>query len=116
MTVEEIKSYFDDHFFVERLTSKVENKKLINDFVAPKKGANLGAYLHDKAWNDDLEGETKVYLIKDENDFLIAFFSIKCGLLYDNHEYERLKCDELEFVNLVVGEYKRNPYDFKTRL
>lgn len=38
MTVEEIKSYFDDHFFIERLTSQMENKKLINDFTAPKKG------------------------------------------------------------------------------
>lgn len=108
MTIDEIKSYFESHFSVERLTSKVENKNLIKNFKAPEKGFKLGEYLHEKAWTDDLEGETKVYLIKDENDFLVAFFSIKCGLLYDSHEYEKLKGDELEFVNLVVEQYEMN--------
>lgn len=108
MTIEEIKSYFDGHFSVERLTAKAENKDLIKNFKAPKKGFKLGEYLHEKAWTDDLEGETKVYLIKDDEGFLVAFFSIKCGLLYDSHEYEKLKGDELEFVNLVVEQYEMN--------
>ncbi|MCM1049429.1 MAG: hypothetical protein NC433_13495 [Clostridiales bacterium] len=111
MTIDEIKSYFQDNFYVERLTSKAENKNLIKAFEAPKKGIMLEWYLHQKAWNDDLEGETKVYLIKDKNDFLVAFFSIKCGLLYDSHEYEKLKGDELEFVNLVIEQYEMNLSD-----
>ncbi len=108
MTIDEIKSYFQDHFYVERLTSKAENKDLIKTFEAPEKGVKLGEYLHKKAWMDDVEGETKVYLIKDKNDFLVAFFSVKCGLLYDSHEYEKLKGSELEFVNLVVEQYEMN--------
>lgn len=108
MTIEEIKSYFDGHFSVERLTAKAENKDLIKSFKAPEKGFKLGEYLHEKAWTDDLEGETKVYLIKDDEGFLVAFFSVKCGLLYDSHEYEKLKGDELEFVNLVVEQYEMN--------
>lgn len=106
MTAEEIRLYFNRHFIVERLASKVENKKLIKSFQAPEKGVSLGKYLHEKAWTDDLEGETKVYLIKDDKDFLVAFFSVKCGLLYDSHEYERLEGDELEFVNLIVEQYE----------
>ena len=108
MTVDEIKAYFEDHFLVERLTNKAENKNVIKNFEAPLKGFKLGKYLREEAWKDDLEGETKVYLIKDKNDFLVAFFSIKCGLLYDNHEYEKLKGDELDFVNLVVQQYEMN--------
>lgn len=108
MTIEEIKSYFDGHFSVERLTAKAENKDLIKSFKAPEKGFMLGKYLHEKAWEDDLEGETKVYLIKDDEGFLVAFFSVKRGLLYDSHEYEKLKGDELEFVNLVVEQYEMN--------
>lgn len=108
MTIEEIKSYFDGHFSVERLTAKAENKDLIKSFKAPEKGFKLGEYLHEKAWTDDLEVETKVYLIKDDEGFLVAFFSVKCGLLYDSHEYEKLKGDELEFVNLVVEQYEMN--------
>jgi len=102
MTVEEIKRYFDSYFFVERLTSDANNRERIKSFEAPGQGENLERYLHEKAWTDDKEGETKVYLIKDKNDFLVAFFSFKCGLLYDSHEYEKLTGDELEFVNLVV--------------
>lgn len=108
MTIEEVKSYFDGHFSVERLTAKAENKDLIKSFKAPEKGFKLGEYLHEKAWEDDLEGETKVYLVKDDEGFLVAFFSIKCGLLYDSHEYEKLNGDELEFVNLVVEQYEMN--------
>lgn len=108
MTIEEVKSYFGGHFSVERLTAKAENKDLIKSFKAPEKGFKLGEYLHEKAWTDDLEGETKVYLIKDDKGFLVAFFSVKCGLLYDSHEYEKLKGDELEFVNLVVEQYEMN--------
>lgn len=108
MTIEEVKSYFDSHFSVERLTAKAENKDLIKSFKAPEKGFKLGEYLREKAWADDLEGETKVYLIKDDEGFLVAFFSIKCGLLYDSHEYEKLKGDELEFVNLVLEQYEMN--------
>lgn len=108
MTIEEIQSYFEGHFSVERLTSKYENKELIKKFRAPEKGYKLGEYLQEKAWKDDLEGETKVYLIKDDKGFLVAFFSVKCGLLYDSHEYEKLKGDELEFVNLVVEQYEMN--------
>lgn len=69
MTIDEIQSYFEGHFSVERLTSNVGNKELIKDFKAPEKGHKLGVYLHEKAWNDDLEGETKVYLIKDDKGF-----------------------------------------------
>lgn len=108
MTIEEVKSYFGGHFSVERLTAKAENKNLIKRFKAPEKGFKLGEYLHEKAWTDDLEGETKVYLIKDDKGFLVAFFSVKCGLLYDRHEYEKLKGDELEFVNLMVEQYEMN--------
>jgi hypothetical protein len=111
MTIDEVKSYFESHFYVERLTSKVDNKDLIVCFKAPEKGFKLGEYLHEKAWTDDLEGETKVYLIKDDKGFLVAFFSVKCGLLYDSHEYEKLKGDELEFVNLVVEQYEMNLSD-----
>ena len=113
MTVEEIMSYFEDHFIVERLTSKADNEELIRCFEAPSKGFRLGEYLHEKAWMDDLEGETKVYLIKDDKGFLVAFFSVKCGLLYDSHEYEKLKGDELEFVNLIVEQYEMNLPDKK---
>lgn len=50
MTIEEVKSYFDGHFSVERLTAKAENKDLIKSFKAPEKGFKLGEYLREKAW------------------------------------------------------------------
>lgn len=100
--------YFKNNFFSERLTSNIKNKELISSFKAPNIGSKLENYLHNDAWNDDLEGETKVYLIKDKDGLLAAFFSLKCGILYDDKEYQKLTGDELELLSLVFKEYIQN--------
>lgn len=50
----------------------------------------------------DLEGETRVYLVKDQNSSIALFFSIKCGLLYKKYQYDDLESDKLDFVNMLV--------------
>lgn len=111
-----IRSYFRNNFFAERLTANPDNKNLIKQFKAPGRGYNLEWYLQKKAWSNDLEGETKVYLIKDNEGALVAFFSIKCGLLYDNKEYQKLQGDEMEFVSLVFEQYMQNSADKATAI
>jgi len=58
--------------------------------------------LKDKAWDDDLDGETCVYLVKNPEGHIALFFSIKCGLLYEKTNYEKLQDEEHEFVETVV--------------
>ncbi len=96
------KRSFFQSFYPEILTSKQINQQLINDFAATRQGKGLEDYLKNKAWKADLEGETKVYLVKDREGSIALFFSIKCGLLYKNYQYDDLESDKLEFVNLLV--------------
>ncbi|MDE7210685.1 MAG: hypothetical protein K2O03_04480 [Lachnospiraceae bacterium] len=96
------KRRFFQNFYPEILTSKQGNKQLVNEFVATGEGKSLEDYLKNKAWKADLEGETKVYFVKDQDGSVALFFSIKCGLLYKNYQYDGLESDRLDFVNMLV--------------
>lgn len=104
------RSYFKN-FYLEILTSKQVNQQLINDFVATSEGKGLEDYLKNKAWKADLEGETRVYLVKDPNNSIALFFSIKCGLLYKKYQYDDLESDKLDFVNMLVNAKLQNDND-----
>lgn len=84
---------FYQQYKCEILTSNQINKSLINDFKAD-------------AWREDSEGETKVYLIKDIDNEVALYFSLKCGLLYEPYDYFRLASDELDFVNMFIDALK----------
>lgn len=61
-------------------------------------------YIRDesKAWKEDLDGETRVYLVKDKSGNIALFFSIKCGLLVSENLEEKLSSEQQEFVNTVI--------------
>lgn len=101
INIQDIKHYLKG-YECERLTSDITNKTAINNFSAPTIGKRLEEYLKNKAWEADSDGETCVYLVKDSDGNIALFFSIKCGLLYEKTNYERLEEDELEFVNMVI--------------
>lgn len=87
----------------ELITNNEHNKNLIKDFEATEFGKSLENYLKEKAWEEDIDGETRVYLIKDvDKDIIVAFFSIKCGLLYESQKYEKLSKEEQEIVDIFI--------------
>ena len=69
------RNYFRE-FEYEVLTSKPANKELIGEFVSKKANNSLESYIRDidKAWTEDLDGETRVYLVKDKSSGDIALF------------------------------------------
>ena len=77
------------------MTSKLENKGLIGEFVSKKANNTLEAYIRneDKAWAEDLDGETRVYLVKDKAGKIALFFSLKCGLLVGENLEEKLSSE-----------------------
>lgn len=101
INTKEKRSFFQN-FYPEILTSKQNNYEQIREFVAFREGKSLELYLKNKAWKADLEGETKVYLVKDKEDSIVLFFSIKCGLLYKTYQYDKLESDKREFVNMLI--------------
>lgn len=78
------KRSFFQNFYPEILTSNQVNQQLINDFVATSEGKGLEDYLKNKAWKADLEGETRVYLVKDPNSSIALFFLLNVGCCIKN--------------------------------
>ena len=111
ISIQEQKDYLKEQLYVESLTAKETNRESIQRFSAPKKGKGLEKYLKNSAWKEDIEGSTKVYLVKDkQTDNIVFFFALNAGLLYKelgDREYE-LTDQESEIVDLCI-EYKLDP-------
>lgn len=62
-------------------------------------------YLTDekRAWQDDLNGETSVYLIKDESGKIACYFSIRCGMIVGKDPGENLSDEEKNIVESYVS-------------
>ena len=108
ISIQEQKDYLKAQLVVETLTFNEENKIAIQSFVASKRGKALERYLKESAWEEDVTGNTKVYLVKDsQTNMIIFFFALSAGLLYKElgeREYE-LTEQESEIVDLCV-QYK----------
>lgn len=101
ITEESIKEY-SSKFYIEQLTGDANNKQLLNSFCADDEyGGSLENYLKEKAWAEDCERHTKVYLIKNSASAIVAYFSIKCGLLYEPYAYDILEKDEKDYLGLI---------------
>lgn len=81
---------------------------MLRKFVSKKSNNSLEEYIkdEDKAWTEDLDGETRVYLVKDQSGNIALFFSIKCGLLVGENFQEKLSDEHQEFVNAVIDAKK----------
>lgn len=67
--------------------------------------------MKEAAWIEDINGDTKVYLVKDiQTGVIVFFFALKAGLLYraiGDDDYE-LTTKEREIINLCI-EYRLDP-------
>ena len=75
----------------ERLSSKPENFSLIDDFYNTRNNSLVDT-LQGGAYDDDENNRIAYYIVKTVDDKILFFFSLKCGLLYDEFiEGDRLK-------------------------
>ncbi len=83
-------------FYLEPLTSDETNLQLIQNFTIdrekkyshlPGKVIGLEAYLKRCAWQDDLNNQVRIYLIKDsKTGDVAAYFGLKAGMVVDSEE------------------------------
>ena len=66
----------------ERLASNKENLRLINSFYSTRNN-NVAEALLNEAYKEDESGVVAYYVVKDNDDNVLFFFSLKCGLLFD---------------------------------
>lgn len=110
MNLNDIKDYFKG-FVSEPLTACTENKNILNTFSAPYGAKGLEHYIRDYAWDDDIAGKTKVYLIKDGNGQIVLYYSLRCGLVIDNSSYESLDEDKKGYVDWMTCSIMKNDSD-----
>lgn len=83
-------------FTCQRLSGEEGNRALIRAFHVDREGTSLEGYLHNRAWDEDQNGENAVYLVKyreegSETEEAALYFSIKCGGLFCVLDMERLE-------------------------
>ena len=68
----------------ERLSSDPDSMRLVDDFFN-RRNPSLAHTLQNEAMEEDQEGKTAYYIIKDANGNILFYFSLKSGSLYDSH-------------------------------
>lgn len=108
INIEERRAFFQE-FECQPLTADTENALLIKNFKSVNSKDDLQDYLVNtsRAWQEDLDGETRVYLIKDKTGNIACYFSIKCGLIVGDDLNVHLSDDERTILELYV-EAKKN--------
>lgn len=71
-----------DSFTCQRLSADPGNKKLVKTFHNSR-NPGLAAYLQYCGWEEDTSGAATFYLIKDHQNRIVMYFSLKCGSLFD---------------------------------
>lgn len=66
----------------ERLSSNIQNISDVSGFYNSK-SESLSLTIQNEAFNDDEMGRSAFYLVKDNKDNILLYFSLKCGVLYD---------------------------------
>lgn len=77
-----------DSLACERLSSNKENLRLVEEFFN-RMNDSLATVLKNEAFADDELGKTAYYVVKSNKGELLMFFSLKTGLLYDQHIDEK---------------------------
>lgn len=91
----------------ERLSSNKNNLRLVDTFCNVRNGS-LEHTLKNEAYEEDEAGNIAYYLIKDKDENILFYFSIKCGILYDLFgEEEKLR--KINDLFLFLVELEKDP-------
>lgn len=72
-----------DSLICERLSSSEANMRLVDDFYNISND-HLVDPLRNEAFGEDEDGVIAYYIVKHPDGQILFYFSLKCGLLYDN--------------------------------
>ena len=98
----------------ERLSDDEANLRLVEDFYS-RRNASLAHTLQNEAYEEDIEGGTAYFVVKDGEGNIVFFFSLKSGLLYDQHIDER-NLKFMKKVNLFVEQALTDPDITETQI
>lgn len=73
-----------------RLSSDEAHKELIK-LIENNKNSGLVSYLNDYGWQEDKDGSTAFYIVKDKSSNVLLFFSLKCGALFQHLNEQQIQ-------------------------
>lgn len=82
MKITEEQLYRLNRLKCERLSSNDHNLRDVEGFFVSRNEA-LSDILKNDAYADDEGNKIAYYVVKDENDNMLFYFSLKCGVLFD---------------------------------
>ena len=77
-----------EHLHCERLSDNKENFRLVDEFFNGR-NTSISDTLQNEAYEEDESGKVAYYVVKNDENQLLFYFSLKCGMLYDNFIDER---------------------------
>lgn len=89
-----------------RVTRLKEDDSLFSDvnLFENSKNENLVEYLVGDAFDDDDKNRCACYVVRDDDNEILCYFSIKCGLLYSEFEelkkFEKFKNHKIKLMEL----------------
>ncbi len=90
-----------DSFICERLSFNATNVALMSSFVS-KRGESLVKYFRENGLSEDLSGKTAYYVIKNQENDVFMFFSLKCGVLFEPlHDENEVEKDLQRLITLL---------------
>jgi len=86
----------------ERLTSRDENRALIQS-VQNDRNQQLPIILKSVGWNEDENSNCDYYIVKDADNDVLFFFAIRCGLVQELYNKERIEA--CIYIHPLLKEY-----------
>ena len=98
-----------EHFVIEHLNGSIENKQLVNGFIASNNARGLESYLKFQADIDENSNGSRTYLVKDaETRKLACYFSLRSGLIAIMREDDLFDTiPAVELANFAVNDSYR---------
>ena len=107
LAMEEQKRALSAMFITEALRNNDANREEIMNFKQACEGDSISKYLIHNAWEDDLAGNTKVFLVKDrETGQIVFYYALNCGILYSEFRPLNLPLEEKEMVEGCIEALK----------
>ena len=102
------KKFLSENLIVESLRTYGTNQEDIKAFLQAKSGSTIAEYLMTKAWNDDENKDTKVFLVRDKVTRKIAYYyALNCGILYKELNTMRMTYIEEACVEKLINAIRR---------
>jgi len=77
-----------DSLKCERVSDDLENLRIVEHFCSHRND-NIAHSLRNEAYEEDEKGVIAYYVVKHPNGNILFFFSLKCGMLYDQFINDR---------------------------